>query len=132
MTTATGTKLILYQVSQAPPGTTCQHTLCCGAATVRLRKSPSGEPADFCDMDFNIARSKLVALGQRIVDTTGDLPAVEAEFGNSWNVWRSRPAGRIYATTTMPSGQGMTVDDFLAGPLRTKMLEAEKTKAAQR
>jgi hypothetical protein len=59
-----------------------------------------------------------------MVDTTGDLAAVKAEFGNTWDIWRSS-SGRLYASTVIAGGQGTTVDSFLAGPLRDQILKIE-------
>ncbi len=65
------------------------------------------------------------------MDTTGDVSAVRAEF-DGWDLWESQPTGHLYASTVMPDGQGTTVDDCLAGRLRTKMLAVEAAKSRAR
>jgi hypothetical protein len=105
-----------------PPGATC--CLCGTVAAVRLVTRHGDDPTDYCDLlHWPPVAAGIRARGLDLVDTTGDLAAVKAEFG-TWDIWRSS-SGRLYASTVLGNGQGTTVDAFLIGPLREQMLKIE-------
>jgi hypothetical protein len=114
------------QASVPPPGATCACPYCCSTAAVRLVTHHGAEPADYCELDWPLVSESIAALGQAVVDVTGDLWTVCAEFPN-WDVFQSS-TGRFYASTSL-DGQGTTVDAYLVGELRAQMVKTERQAA---
>jgi hypothetical protein len=131
-----------YEATTPLPGATCQSERCCSVAVVRVVMPPSrftadgmphqddGKPVirDTCELHWPGFRDLCARNGHRVTDTTGDLRAVAAELPG-WRVFTS-DGGRLYASTMLPGGQGITVDAFLVGHLRAQMREIDDTKAA--
>jgi hypothetical protein len=121
-----------YQAAIPPAGTTCHGNRCGSGAVVRLivpRPKISGHNDDaplavwdLCGLHWPTFRRTCERSGHQVIDTTGDLRALQDEFPR-WNVWAS-DEGRLYAAThlTGPDGpRGITVDAVLAGQLRAAM-----------
>jgi len=123
---------IPYEASTPEAGATCHGNLCGSVAAVRLtvpRPAPNGRDDDsplavwdMCELHWPSFHWACERSGHPVIDTTGDLRALQDEFGR-WNVWTS-DAGRLYAAcyVTGPDGpHGITVDAFLVGQLRAQM-----------
>jgi hypothetical protein len=132
MTTMSSSFGLLHQAAIPAAGATCHGNLCRSVAVVRLivsRPKISGQDADLplavwdmCELHWPSLRWACERSGHPVVDTTGDLRALQDEFPD-WNVWSS-DAGRLYAAcyVTGPDGpHGITVDAFLVGRLRAEM-----------
>ena len=115
-----------YNATTAPHGAICDMRGCGSAAEVRtiIPKSRfradgtdhSQDPDrwDSCDLHWPRFRDATMRNGHQIVDTTGDLGRLLADFRN-WTIFKS-DNGRLYA-----SGHGTTLYAWLVGPLRADM-----------
>jgi hypothetical protein len=121
-----------YQAAIPTAGASCHGNLCGSVAVVRLimPRPTIGGPDDdsplavwdMCALHWPSLRWACERSGHPVIDTTGDLRALQEEFPGR-NVWTS-DAGRLYAAcyVTGPDGPyGITVDAFLAGQLRAQM-----------
>ncbi len=115
--------MLSHQASIPPDGATCTSEYCRSIAVVRLLAHRNAHPADYCELHWPGVAGSLATRGIRVVDTTGDLDAVKDHFPQ-WHIWTSS-SGRIYATAVLVSGQGTTVDGFLAGQVCTQMATLE-------
>ncbi|HUK68549.1 MAG TPA: hypothetical protein VLW50_07330 [Streptosporangiaceae bacterium] len=126
-----------YHAITPPASATCQSDLCRSVAVVRLvvprpqftadgLHDDDGAPAtwDVCDVHWPRFRDTCARAGHEVIDRTGDLQRVAAEFPR-WNLWRS-DGGRLYASARVGgTAQGTTVDAYLVGQLRVAMRSAE-------
>jgi len=120
---------IACQVSIPPQGAECSHECCATPAVVRLVTHHGADPTDWCDLDWRRVRATILARGHTIVDTTGDVWSLRAEFPN-WHIWESC-TGLFYATANF-DGQGTTVHSYLIGKLRAEIMAGETAKAEGR
>ncbi len=132
---------LTYQVTTPPAYSTCQGDLCGSVAAVRLtiprpRFTADGlhdddgalVTWDTCDLHWPSLRDTCVRSGHQIVDQTGDLRRLSAEF-TVWNIWRS-DQGRLYASARLNgSVQGTTVHAYLVGHLRAQMESMQRAEA---
>jgi len=127
-----------YQATTPPDGATCSMKGCASAAKVRVIIPPSLFTADgtdhsqdpntwdTCDLHWPRFRDAAARNGHDVADITGDLARLAAGFAG-WTVFRS-DSGRLYASPPVSGpAQGVTVDAWLAGPLRTQMAALDLT-----
>ena len=124
-----------YQATTPPDGTTCDMRGCGSAAEVRVivpkprfeadGAGHSRDPGtwDSCDLHWPRFRDAVMRNGHEVVDTTGDLRQLVADFG-TWTVFKS-DSGRLYAAS-----YGMTLYGWLVGPLRAEMQRATERASA--
>jgi hypothetical protein len=113
---------VACQVSIPPQDTECSYQYCASVAVVRLVAHQGTDPADYCDLDWRRVRSTVLARGHSLIDITGDVWALRAEFPG-WHIWECC-AGLWYATAVF-DGQGTTRYAYLVGKLRAEIAEAE-------
>lgn len=125
-----------YQATTPPPGATCDTPGDCTVAVVRLVIPPSRFTADgvdhsddpqrfdACEYHWRDLRDTVLRHGHEIVDATGDLAQLTADFPR-WRIFRA-DEGRLYASTRLPGHlQGITVYAWLVGHLRAQMRAVE-------
>ncbi len=122
-----------YQATTPPADARCESTATCGSvAKVRVLVPRSrfmadgvdhcADPdwCDMCELHWTILRDTCVRNGHQVVDTTGSLRDLVAEFPE-WKIFYS-DGGRLYAAARLNgSVQGTTVDACLVGQLRARM-----------
>ncbi len=121
-----------YQATTPPDGATCDMRGCCSAATVRMvipksRFEADGvdhskDPSifDACELHWPTIRDACKRNGHAVVDTTGDLGQLAADFP-AWSIFCS-DGGRLYASTRLNgSAQGTTLDAYLVAQLRARL-----------
>ncbi len=115
------------QASIPPQGAECGYAHCRTVAVVRLVTHRGADPADYCDLDWRRVRAEVLARGCSLVDITGDVWALRAEFPD-WHIWECC-TGLFYATAVF-DGQGTTRYAYLVGKLRAEIAEAEAERQA--
>ncbi len=130
-----------YAATEPAPGATCEIRACCSAAKVRVivptsrfeadgvdhEKDPS--TLDACELHWPGLRDTCLRNGHRVVDSTGDLAGLAAEFPG-WSIFHS-DGGRLYASARVNgSGQGTTLDAYLVGQLRAQIRAAQDSPIA--
>jgi hypothetical protein len=131
----------VYQAAIPPPGATCDSSRCRSAAKVRMiipasRFEADGidhdndpEKFDACEWHWPGIRDTCQRNGYRVMDTTGSLRALAAEFP-AWTIFYS-DGGRLYASARIGgSRQGTTIDAYLVGQLRAQMQATVARQAA--
>jgi len=121
-----------YQATMAPDSATCDMRGCCAAANVRMiiprsRFEADGidhtnDPPTFdaCELHWPAIRDACQRNGHAVVDTTGDLRQLAADFP-TWSIFCS-DGGRLYASARVNgSAQGATLDAYLVGQLRAQL-----------
>ncbi len=120
-----------YQATEPPDGSTCDTRGCRSAAMVRLIIPPSRFEADgadhsqdppvfgACEQHYPVIAGTAMRNGHTVVDTTGNIRDVMAEFP-TWTVFLS-DSGRLYASARVNGPQGTTVDAYLVSQLRAQM-----------
>src|SRR6266516_377681 len=115
-----------YQATTPPPGATCDKRRCGSAAEVRViiprsrfmadGADHSQDPRtwDSCDLHWPRFRDAILRNGHQVVDTTGDLAQLVADF-KRWTIFTS-DGGRLYA-----SSHGTTLYAWLVGQLRPQL-----------
>jgi hypothetical protein len=111
-----------------PKGAECCARLCRTVAVVRLVVRHDADPADYCDLDWRNVRATILARGHSLVDNTGDVGELQAEYQN-WHIWQCR-TGLFYATAVF-NGQGTTVYAYLVGKLRAEIAAVEAGHASK-
>jgi hypothetical protein len=124
-----------YQATIPPAGTACSEDGCCSVAVVRVTmpaQAAAGGPPDdgqqpaiwdACELHWPRLRAAYIRAGHVIADATGDPADIKLDYPG-WALWTSVDAGRLYATTRTPGGQGMTVYACLVGQLRAQIDQA--------
>lgn len=116
--------------TEPPDRATCDIADCCSVARVRLITpgSPCGvidrdeAPSTFdaCELHWPQVRCARLRNGHRIVDASGDLARLAADFPQ-WKIFSS-DAGLLYASARLNgSPQGTTLHAHLVGQLREQM-----------
>ncbi len=126
---------MIYNVTEPPEGARCSERGCCSVADVRViipesrftadgidhSKAPS--TFDACEWHWPAMRDACMRNGHRIVDTTGEIGELVADFPQC-NVFSS-DSGRLYASSrTNGSVPRATVDAWLVGQLRAQLERA--------
>ncbi len=130
-----------YRATQPPADAECSTGGCRSAAKVRLLIPPSRFTADGQDHDQDPTQFDLCGLhwpairdasehnGHQVVDITGDLRQLVADYPN-WSVFAS-DGGRLYAAACRNgSGQGTTLDAYLVGQLRTQIAATDASRVS--
>ena len=123
-----------------PDGMTCDMRGCCSAAKVRMLIPESrfeadgidhaNDPPTFdaCELHWPRMRDACQRNGHTVVDTTGDLRQLAADFP-TWSIFAS-DGGRLYASARVKgSAQGTTLDAYLVGQLRAKLADTAASSA---
>ncbi len=121
-----------YQAAIPPADATCDTRGCCSVAKVRIiiPKSRFGADGidhsndppvfDACELHWPRIRDACLRNGHPVVDTTGDLRELAADFP-TWSIFYSDGA-RLYASARVNgSRQGTTLDAYLIGQLRAQL-----------
>ncbi len=127
-----------YQATTPPGGARCSMTGCATLAQVRViipksrftadgidhRKDPS--TFDACEWHWPAMRDASLRNGHRIVDTTGDIRQLAADFPHC-NIFTS-DSGRLYASAPLNgSPQSATVHAWLVVQLRAQLEQLSVT-----
>lgn len=123
---------LTYHATDPPQGATCDIKGCGAAARVQVNVPAcrfeadgvdhSKDPPTFktCEWHWPRMRGACVRNGHQIVDTTGDLGQLAADYPHC-SIFAS-DSGRLYASVRVNgSPQGGTVDAWLVGQLRVRL-----------
>jgi hypothetical protein len=126
-------RMSTYHATEPPDGATCDAQGCCTVAKVRALVPGSRFEADgidhdqdpsvfdACELHWTSIRDACRRNGHTVLDITGDLRQLVAEFPD-WTIFWS-DGGRLYASPkTSASRLGTTVHSFLVSQLRRQML----------
>jgi len=130
-----------YQAAVPPANATCDTRGCRSVAKVRIiiprsRLEADGidhsnDPPifDACGLHWPRIRDACLRNGHPVVDTTGDLRELAADF-TGWSIFYSDGA-RLYASARVKgSRQSTTLDAYLIGQLRAQLEQAIPTRDA--
>ncbi len=132
-----------YQATSPPADTKCDMRGCCSVANVRViipesRFTADGidhskDPSTFdaCEWHWPAMRDACLRNGHRIVDITGDIRQLAAEFPRC-NIFTS-DGGRLYASAPLNGfAPDTTVDAWLAGQLRVQLEQLSVPASSER
>lgn len=123
------------QATEPPDRATCDIADCCSMAKVRLiipmsrcdergvEQDEAPSTFDACELHWPQVRYAWLHDGYRIMDTSGDLERLVADFPQ-WKIFSS-DAGLLYASARLNgSAQGTTLHAHLVGQLRQQLEES--------